>query len=211
MNATSARLSRSPPSAPLSRCCQVRTACCTSPRCARSLGAESRECRGCAQRRTEDPGRDQRDRRSRQAVADSRGRGDGVGVAVVPTFVSADACRSARPSGRRLPQLDGAVRRTVLPNGLRSSLRTSGPPAPTPWASSSRSARGTRRRASMAPHTSWSTCSSRELRLARPSRSRPRSSPWAASSTHTRPRSTPASTLACCTVTLSSPSTCSAT
>ena len=39
---------------------------------------ELRARRGCAQCRTEDPGRDQRDRRSRQAVADSCGRGDSL-------------------------------------------------------------------------------------------------------------------------------------
>ena len=38
VSGTSARLSRSPLSAPSSRCCRARTACCISPNCARSLG-----------------------------------------------------------------------------------------------------------------------------------------------------------------------------
>ena len=68
------------------------------------------------ERRPEDPGRDQRDRRSRQAVADSGGRGDGVGVAVGRDVCdTADACRSAQPCvADAVSQLDGAVRRTVL-------------------------------------------------------------------------------------------------
>jgi hypothetical protein len=42
-------LSRSPRSAPSSHCCPGRTACCTSPRCARSLADSGRERRGRAQ------------------------------------------------------------------------------------------------------------------------------------------------------------------
>ncbi len=108
-------------------------------------------------------------------------------------------------------QITSRVRRTVLPGGLRvitEQMAGSGRPAS---GSGSGSGPATRRPPCTGARTSSSTCSSGARSRGRPWTSRWPWTRWAASSTPSPPRSTPASTPGCSSTTCRWRSTCSAT